>query len=206
MASKTAMTPIGILCFADQVFTAKHNENAPGKDPRYSAMLLFDSLGVQSSAYAELRKLVQEAAADKFGAAKAADANFMRSLRLPFRNAAEKDYDGFDKGEIYIAPWSTKAPGVIDLYGNDMVPTDVWSGQLARATVRAFAYDSNGNKGVSFGLEHVQIIKQDMPRIDGRRSATAAFKDAAASDDQMRALGIDPSAAPAQNSGADMPW
>lgn len=201
MAAKTVMTPIGTLCFADQVFTPKSQE--AGKTPRYTAMLLFDSTGTSTTAYAELRKLVQDAAAEKWGAAKAQDPAFMRSLRLPFRPAAEKDYEGFDKGEIYITPWNEKAPGVVDLHGNDMVPTDVWSGQLARATVRAFAYDTNGNKGVSLGLEHVQIVKQDMPRIDGRRSASAAFSNAA-TDDQFKALGIDPSAP--SSSGGDMPW
>lgn len=200
MAAKTIMTPIGTLCFADQVFTPKAQEQ--GKTPRYSAMLLFDSTGVSTTAYAELRKLIQDAAAEKWGAAKAQDPAFMRSLRLPLRPAAEKDYEGFDKGEIFCAPWSEKAPGVVDLHGNDMVPTDVWSGQLARATVRAFAYDTNGNKGVSLGLEHVQIVKQDMPRIDGRRSASAAFSNTA-TDEQMKALGIDASAAP--TTGA-MPW
>lgn len=201
--AKPVMTPIGTLCFADQLFKPKANDNAPGKAPRYSAMLLFDTLAVQSSAYMQLRAAVQEAVGEKFGAAKANDPAFMRSLRLPFRNAAEKDYAGFEKGEIYIAPWSEQAPGVVDLHGNDMVPTDVFSGQLARATVRAFAYDSNGNKGVSFGLEHVQIVKADMPRIDGRRDASEAFSSAGA-DEQMKALGIDPTAKPA--AGGDMPW
>ena len=205
MAS-TELTPVGVLCFADQVFKARANENAPGKAPRYSAMLLFDSMAVQSTAYQNLRRIVQEAAAEKFGAAKAADPAFMRSLRLPFRPAGEKDYEGFDKGEIYITPWSEKAPGVVDLHGNDIIaPTDVWSGQLARATVRAFAYETNGNKGVSFGLEHVQIVKQDMPRIDGRRSATAAFANAG-TDDQMKALGIDQNAPAPSSNGPAGAW
>ena len=38
-----------------------------------------------------------------------------------------------------------------------------------------FFYDKAGNKGVSFGLNHVQIIKADMPRIDGRISVDKAF-------------------------------
>ena len=62
MAAKTVMTPIGTLCFADQVFTPKSLDQ--GKTPRYSAMLLFDSTGVSTTAYAELRKLIQDAAAE----------------------------------------------------------------------------------------------------------------------------------------------
>jgi hypothetical protein len=206
--AKNVVTPIGILCFADQLFNPKVQENAaPGAKPRYSAMLLFDDLAVKSTAYQDLRKAVQEAAAEKFGASKAMDPAFMRSLRLPFRNADEKQYDGFDKGVIYISPWSAAKPGVVDLHGTEiLVPEDVWSGQLARATVRAFAYDSNGNKGISFGLEHVQIVKKDMPRIDGRRAPTAAFSGAPVDDEQMKALGIDPNTPAPAAASAGLPW
>lgn len=202
------MTPIGTLCFP-ALFEAKANKENPAQKPRYSCILLFDQTAIETTQYKALRAAVQAAAAEKFGQAKAADANFMRSLRLPFRKSDEKDYEGFDAGVIYISPWTAgdkTRPGVVDLHGNDiLVPGDVWAGQKARATVRAFAYDSNGNKGVSFGLEHVQIVKADEPRIDGRRSAESAFKDA--DNSQFAALGIDASAAPSQAADSgEMPW
>src|SRR5690606_32482380 len=104
------------------------------------------------------RKAVHEAIVEKWGAQKAQDQAFLRSLRLPFRATAEKDYAGFDKGDIFISPWSKNQPGIVDVQGTDIkVPGDVFAGQQARATVRAFAYEQSGNKGVAFGLEHVQI-------------------------------------------------
>lgn len=203
--AKTVVTPIGILCFADQLFKPK--PPAEGKPPRYSGMLLFDSMAVKSTAYQDLRLAIQEAAADKFGAAKANDPAFMRSLRLPLRPASEKSYAGFEKGEIFIAPWSDARPGIVDIRGNEMhgAEADVFSGQLARFTVRPFGYDNSGNRGVALGLEHVQIVKQDMPRIDGRRAADQAFKSESFDDEQMRALGIDPNASNAGSSDG-MPW
>lgn len=202
----TVLTPIGVLCFP-QLFDPK--PQAPGAAPRFTCILLFDQGGVQSTAYQNLRNAVQEAAAEKWGAAKAADPQFMRSLRLPFRAASEKDYAGFDKGEIYISPWKSGAdtrPGIVDLHGKDiLVPGDVWAGQLARATVRAFGYEQSGNKGVSFGLEHVQIVKADMPRIDGRRSAEQAF--AGVQDpDELKRLGIDPNTAAPTTNNATAAW
>jgi hypothetical protein len=210
MAS-TLMTPIGIGCFVDGLFKAK--PAAKGSDKlRHSFILLFDENGVKSTAYEELRRGVQEAVAEKFGAAKANDTAFLRSLKSPFRPASEKTYSGFEKGEIYISPWCNpdSPPGIVDLQGQKIVvPGDVWSGQLMRATVRPFAYDSNGNKGAAFYLEHVQIVKADMPRLDNKTDASAAF--AQADNSQLSALGIDLSGGGSAGGasgggGADLPW
>lgn len=202
----SAMTPIGTLCFTDSLFTAKPRQEGSDKTA-YSLIIGFDEPATKTAAYQALRQAVVAAVSDKWGAVKAADPAFMRSLRNPFRLAAEKEYEGFDKFETYISPWTPgkdqggnakKPPQVVDLNGDDMVPSDVWSGQLGRATVRAFAYDTNGNKGVSFMLEHVQVVKADMPRIDGRRSAQQAF--ANADDEELKALGI--TAPPAGGKGS----
>lgn len=198
----SVMTPIGKLIFANALFEAKTNKENPAQGPRHNIMLAFDELGVKSSAYQELRKAVMEAITEKWGGAKANDANFVRSLRLPFRPASEKTYGGLEGMSVFIAPWCKPehAPEVVDLHGTKIaVPGDVWAGQLARATVRAFAYDSNGNKGVAFYLEHVQIVKADMPRVDGKQSAAQAFT-APADDEQLKALGIDMNA-PASGGG-----
>jgi hypothetical protein len=198
----SVLTPIGILNFA-ALFEPK--PSAKGSDKlRFSALLLFDNLAVKSSAYEALRREVYNAIVEKFGAAKANDQAFIRTLRSPFRPAAEKSYDGFDKGEIYISAWSNpdSPPSVIDLKGSKIVvPGDVWSGQLARFSVRPFAYDSNGNKGAGFYLEHVQIVKADMPRLDGRQSAEQAFSQA--DNSQLAALGIDPNVVAAPSAGPD---
>lgn len=188
------MTPIGFLYFPS-LFKPKGNKQVPTQAPRFSGMLLFDNSGVQSTAYQGLRQGVFNAIVEKFGAAKANDANFVRGLRLPFRPASEKQYDGFADGEIFISAWSPaeQKPGLIDLGGNTITDeAAVFGGQLARFTVRPFAYDTSGNKGVGLILEHVQIVKFDMPRRDGGVSAEDAFKQA--DNSQLAALGIDPNA------------
>ncbi|GKT33495.1 Protein of unknown function DUF2815 like protein [Aduncisulcus paluster] len=196
--ANTTLTPIGTICFP-ALFEPKKNKQNPTANARYSLILLFDDTATQTTAYQDLRKMVHAAIEEKWGAAKAADPAFVRSLRLPFRNASEKDYNGFDKGTIYISPWSNgegphaSRPDVVNLHGDKIVvPEDVWAGQLGRASVRAFGYDSNGNKGVALGLEHVQIVKADCERLDGKQSADKAF--AGADNSQLAALGIDPNA------------
>jgi len=63
----------------------------------------------------------------------------------------------------------------------------MYPGAGVRASVSAFAYDSNGNKGVSFALNNMQKVSEG-ERLDGR----------AAADDEFTA---DLSSAPADISG-----
>lgn len=192
MASTT--TPIGWLYYP-ALYVAKGNKQVPSQPLRFSSMLLLDAAAVASTAYANLKQAVFDAIVGKFGAQKANDKAFVGTLRLPFRAAAEKDYGGFTDGEVFISAWSPadQQPGVVDLQGQKiLVPADVFPGQLARFTVRPFAYDTSGNKGVGLILEHVQIVKADMPRRDGNVAAEDAFK--GADDSQMAALGINSNA------------
>jgi hypothetical protein len=205
------MTPIGILYFP-ALFTPKVNKENPNQGARFSGVLLFDALAVGSTAYTELRQAIRNACVEKFGEAKVNDPAFMRNVRSPLRPASEKTYAGFEDfedGDIFISAWckgDEAAPGVVDLQGQQiLVPGDVWGGQLARMTVRPFAYDNVGNKGVGFYLEHVQIVKSDMPRRDGKQSAEQAFKNANA-DDQMKALGITPGASSSAGAPGGSPF
>lgn len=177
-------TPTGMLSFPN-LFVAK--PPAPGAEPRFSCNLVFGLAAQKTLEYAALKKLVAEAIDEKWGAGKSRDAEWMKKakLRLPFRSTADRDYTGYDvEGGIFIAPWSKNKPGIVDKDREDiLVPGDVWAGQLARCTVHAFAYEQPGNRGVSFNLNNIQIVKADMPRLDGRKSARDDFADAPADAD-----------------------
>lgn len=98
---------------------------------------------------------------------------------MPFRDAGEKSYDGYHAGHTFISPWSKNKPGVVDVNRQDiLVPEEVWSGQLVRANVVPFAWTPTGRKGVSFGLNHLQLIQSEgRQRLDGRPTAGSAFDD-----------------------------
>jgi hypothetical protein len=166
-------TPPATLCFPHLFVPRAPALNA---EPRYSCLLLFDQAAQEMPAYKALRQGVLEAVQIKHGA-KAKE--LLKQLRLPFRDAGEKEYNGFEPGMIFIQPWSkTDKPQVIDRNGNDiLIPGDVFAGQLVRAAVRPFYYENTGNKGVSFGLHSIQIIDADKPRLDGRQSAKSVFDD-----------------------------
>ena len=164
-------TPYATLSFVN-VFTPR--PRAEGTPAVYNCSLIFDPAAQKSPAFKALKEAVAEVAKKEFGA------NFnMKQLVSPFRDAGEKQYDGYNAGDIYITPWSKNKPGIVDKDREDIhLPEEVWSGQLVRANVAPFAWTHTGRKGVSFGLNHLQIVKSEgRPRLDGRPSASSAFDD-----------------------------
>lgn len=63
-------------------------------------------------------------------------------------------------GCFYMNVRSKTQPGIVDRQVQPILDsTEVYSGCWARVSINAFAFDTSGNKGVSFGLNHVQKIK-----------------------------------------------
>ena len=169
MAS-SILTPYGTLCFP-VVWEAK--SPVPGQEPRFSIMLLIDEAHQKGPEFKALQNEILVAAQEKFGA------KLPPNLRMPIRKAEEKaQYEGFTPGKVFISPWTKQRPGLVDNMRNEILTKeDIWPGQTARAWIRPFGYDTQGNKGVGLMLEHVQIVKKNMPRIDGRKAASQVFGD-----------------------------
>lgn len=117
-------------------------------------------------------------------------------LKSPFRDQAEraKNVDGkkvlplgYEEGAIFLTLKSEQRPGVVDQNVQDIIDdVDFYAGCFARATIRAFAYDQKGNRGVSFGLQNIQKTKDGDP-LGGRTRASddfSAVEGAAPSGDQ----------------------
>ena len=169
------VTPEATLSFP--VFKAP-KPRSEGAKPVFSCALLFDKKAQTSAEYKAMQMACVKAAKDKFGA----DVN-LKSLTMPFRDAGEKDYAGYDDGMTYINPWSEQRPGVVDAQVQDILDVgSVYAGQKVRASIAPFAWANSGKKGVSFGLNHIQVLG-DGVRIDGRIAADKAFSPVATSDD-----------------------
>ena len=164
-------TPYATLSFPN-IFTPR--PRFEGQPAVYSCSLIFDPAQQKTPAYKALQAAVTEAAKSEFG-----NNVDLKKLKLPWRDAGEKAYDGYHPGHIFISPWSKNKPGVVDVNRQDiLVPDEVWAGQLVRANVVPFAWSAQSNKGVSFGLNHLQIIASEgRDRLDGRPSAGSAFDD-----------------------------
>lgn len=164
-------TPYATLSFQN-LFTAR--PRAEGGEPVYSCALIFDEQQQKSPQYKALVDACIEAARSEWGS----NIN-LKQVKMPFRDAGEKSYDGYHPGHTFISPWSKNKPGVVDAARKDiLLSEEVWSGQLVRANVVPFAWSHTGKRGVSFGLNHIQVIEsKGRQRLDGRPSANSAFDD-----------------------------
>lgn len=86
------------------------------------------------------------------------------------------------EGHMYMSISSKTKPGLVDGDVNPILDsTELYSGCYARVSINAFGYNYKGKKGVSFGLNHVQKIK-DGDYLGGRSRAEDDF-DAVESED-----------------------
>lgn len=78
--------------------------------------------------------------------------------------------------DCYFMSVSSKtAPGILDKYKEKVdSPDEVYSGVYARVSLNFFAYNTAGNKGISAGLNNVQILAKG-DYLGGRSSADADF-------------------------------
>lgn len=131
------------------------NENAK---PKYSLAMLFP----EDADLSALKKAAQAAAKEKWGD------KIPKNLKSPFLDAGDYEYDGYEPGMTLVRATSIQKPGVVDQKVEPIIEeSEFYSGCYARATVRAFAYDNSGNRGVSFGLQNVQKLGDGDP-LGGR--------------------------------------
>jgi len=156
------LTNMGQIAFA-AVIDPKENLNG---EMKFSCVFLFEK---GSDTHNELKRAATAAAKAKWGDKIPAD------LRNPIRDGSEKEYEGF-AGMLYISPTAKKKPGIVDQRNKPVTSDDViYSGCWVRVHVNAFAYDQKGNKGVSFGLENIQVLGDGDP-FSGRKRADQVFQ------------------------------
>lgn len=175
--SSIVRTAKGRLSYANLLKPSLVKGETDQEKARYSTSLLFNT----KADLGELIKLVDEAAKEKWGADYA---NKFR-IKKPFLKVEDypKMSDLAESGFTVMIRVSSKTKPEIRL-ANKMPATegDVYSGRWALITVNAFCYDHpTGGKGVSLGLQNVQLLDHDERLGGGRGSA----------DDQFENLGED---------------
>lgn len=171
------ITPAARASFP-HLFKPAINKQEPTKDPRYSLSLLFPKDADLSALKASVNAILTE----KFGTKE----KFPKNLRSPFRDQGEKEFAGYEEGNVFINAWTKSKPGLVGPDLKDLTDeTQIYAGCWVRASVKPFYYDTNGNKGVAFMLNNVQKVKDGEP-LDGRVRAAEEFEAveaAAAADD-----------------------
>ena len=171
----TLVTPEGRASYVN-ILTPRKNDLS-GED-EYSMVLIFP----QGTDLKPLRALAESTARAKW------PNGLPQGLKNPVRKSDDLDEkkDGYDPGTYFITvkcSASRGRPGIVDADRNEVIdPQKVYSGMYARAEVTCYAYDRKGNKGVAFGLNHVQILR-DGPPLGSRTRVEDAFKPVTGSSD-----------------------
>ena len=102
----------------------------------------------------------------------------LKSIKTPLRDGdLERSGDEAYKNSYFVNANSKIAPGIVDANKQDIIDrSEVYSGVYGRASINFFAFNSNGNKGIACGLNHLQKIRDGEP-LGGRLSAADDFAD-----------------------------
>lgn len=142
-----------------------------GQDKKYSCMLLIPKS--DKTTLSKIKKAIE--------AAKIAGKDKLKGIKDPkiTLRDGDEEQDIEERPEFedqYFMNVSCKSkPGIIDREMNPLYdPERIYSGVYARVSINFYAYNSHGNKGISAGLNNVQIIK-DGDYLGGRTSPDADF-------------------------------
>lgn len=148
--------------------------NIDGAEPKYSVMLLVPKTDKKTIAAIEK---AQEAALEN-GKGKTFGGSIPKAWKNTFRDGDEEgdlEKNPELEGHMFMTISSKTKPGVVD--GNVqpiLDSTEVYSGCYARVSMNAYPFSKSGNKGVSFGLNHVMKVA-DGEFLGGRSNAEDDF-------------------------------
>lgn len=106
-----------------------------------------------------------------------------KSSGWPFRDQGQRSGDGYEEGALFVSLSSKQKPTVLDRNKAEIFDESlVYPGCWVRASVTAYGYNANGNKGISFGLGNIQKLCDD-DNLTGRGNAQDEFTAIGGSDD-----------------------
>ena len=149
--------------------------NNPDQEAKYSCVLL-----IPKSDKVTLKKLLaaQQAALEN-GKAKTFNGTIPKNWKNTLHDGdedADLERNPEYEGCMFMSVSSKTKPGVVDRDLNPILDsTEVYSGCYARVSINAFAFNTQGNKGVSFGLNHIQKMA-DGDFLGGRSRAEDDFE------------------------------
>jgi hypothetical protein len=177
-------TPVFRGSYAN-LFQAREFQN--DGNPKFGVQALWDKT---DPALKPIKAAIIAAAVEKFGekARDILDKNTLK-LRSPLRDGDEENPEDENyEGKIFANLNSKNKPGIVDLKGNPIFEeSEAYSGCFFRATCGVYAYD-NKSKGVSLGLNNVQLVKKG-ERLDGRKDAAEDFAEFVEGDEPKPAKG-----------------
>ena len=159
------------------LFTPRTDDN--GENPKYGLKLLIPKS--DKATIRALRNLQKEALAEGI-------ARGINRKKLSGEPGTGQAWDTIHDGDDSEAPedhdhWtvnvsSKRKPAIVDRNVQPILDADeVYSGCYARVSVNFYAFNTNGNRGVAVGLNHIQKIADGEPLGGARGKAENEFDD-----------------------------
>ncbi len=179
-AELRVLTPVFRVSFPS-VFEPKEPMN-PGQKPKYTVGMLFKKTNETEKGLwlpDWIKPAVSAALIGKWGADKA---KWPKPLHLPFRDGAEKEYDGYGAEIIFATASSVNKPGVVDQNVKPIISRDeFYAGCYARAKIEVYAFEAKDKKtgavlkkGITLTLLNIQKHSDGEP-FSGRSAPEADF-------------------------------
>ncbi len=160
-------TPVGRLSYP-HLFVAQTNDQG---DERFKTAIFF----AEGTDLSEMQNAALAVAKARWGD-EVVQLIRTGKVRWPFRSdAADVKERGYPEGSTFVNMSAKNRPGVVDANVADVLdPSDAYAGRDALINATAYTYEVSGNRGVTFGVNHVQILA-DNDRLDGRKAASEVF-------------------------------
>ena len=148
----------------------------PNGEEKYSITLLIPKSDTDTyqRIMTEVNKTLQENLADTFKGV------MKKKKKTPIHDGdgvrqSGEPYGAECKGCWVITANSNNAPEVVDASCNPIISkNEFYSGCYGRASLRFYAYNQNGNRGIGCGLGNVQKLEDGQP-LGGRTTASEDF-------------------------------
>lgn len=166
------------VCTCSYPHLFQPNANANGGDPKYSCTVLIPK--TEKKAIDAIKKAIADARAE-FCAKNGAQALPTQPKHTLYDgDGTRPSGDPFGeecKGHYVITVSSKNKPLVVDRNGNEILDAnEVYAGCKIRVNVNFYGYNSNGNKGITAGLNAVQKWADGEP-IGGGHVTADVFDD-----------------------------
>jgi len=155
---------------------------AEGQEKKYSCCLLIPKTDTKT--IADINRAIE--AAVQAGLSKKFGGERPRKLNSPLRDGDTDDTHGGKEdyaGNYFINASCTTQPGIVDRNRQPILKSEeVYSGCYVLASVNFYAYNTNGNKGIACGLNHIMKVR-DGDYLGGRTRAEDDFANVQLDDD-----------------------
>jgi hypothetical protein len=117
-----------------------------------------------------LKQAAEKAAKEKWGDTPP------KGLKNPFLKAGDFESSSDFEGWTLIRATAITKPGLVDARGENVSEeSETYPGRWCVASLRAFTWERKTGKGVSFGLQNIQLLDHDEP-LGGRARAESEFE------------------------------